>query len=100
MSTLIESDLLTIMLSCDLLVQLRVVAREAEVGGDIATFEALLYLLLEDNELVFHLRVDISLVISWPEAPKSIAYDVAEASFTLLAKNVLPQLCQNLLSLG
>lgn len=100
MSTLVERNLLTLILSCDLLVLLRVEPREAKVGGDVATLESLLYFLLEDNELVFHFRVDISLVISRPEAPKSIADYVTEASFPFLTENIMPQLRQDLLSLN
>lgn len=75
-----------------LLVELCIEPGEGESVWDIAAFKALLDFLLEHDQLVLHLRVDVSLVISWPEAPKSITDDVSEASFLLITKYVLSEL--------
>ena len=83
----------------NLSMQLRSFPRKLEVGGDVPIFKSLLYLLLENDQFVLHLRVDVPLLIRRPKAPEGIANDVAEASLLLVAEDVLPQLGQDVLSL-
>ena len=92
-------DLDLVVLLLKLGVQRRPNARELEVFCDVFIFKSLLYLFLEYHQLVLHLRVDVPFVVCGPEAPESIADDVAEARLLLFAEDVLPQLRQDVLPL-
>jgi hypothetical protein len=71
---------------------------ELEASCNFPTFESLLYLFLENNQFVLHLRVNVPLLVAGPKSPKSITNDIAEACL-FLSKYVLPQLCEDILPL-
>jgi hypothetical protein len=92
MSTGVECHCLVRVLLRYLFVQFCIEPGEGESVRNVAAFKALLDFLLEYDQFILHLRIDVSLVISRPEAPKSITDNVTEASFLLFTKYVLSEL--------
>jgi len=49
-------------------------------------------LVLEGYELVFHLGVDVSVIVWWPKSPEGITNNISKPGLLFNPKNVLPQL--------
>ena len=74
-------------------------SREGKSILDVTSLKTLSDLLFENYEFIFHFRIDISLLVGGPKAPKSIADDVAEPRLLLFSENIMPQLGQDISSL-
>lgn len=82
-----------------LLVKLRAYTGKFKWCWDVPCFESACNLFLENDKFVFHLWVDISFFVCWPKSPERVCDDVSLLCLLLNAKDVVPELLENLLPL-
>lgn len=88
-----------VVLVVELLVELATNPRELKVTRNLSVVEARGYFLLEDNQLVFHLGIDVPLFVGRPKAPERIGDDVSLFGLLLDTKDIVTQLLEYILSL-
>ena len=72
---------------------------EREILWDLSFFKASLDFIFENNELLLHFWVDVSLLVSGPKSPERIANDITLGRLHLLAEYVLSKLQKDVLPL-